>query len=126
VAYIGFVPELAQKIYAASDIYLMPSKYEPCGLSQIIALKYGAIPVVRETGGLADTVQDSFFGTGNGFTFREYNGHELCNAIERALWGYQDREGWNVLTRRAMGCDFSWDSNSVNAYISLYENLCRC
>ena len=123
VAYIGFVPELAQKIYAASDIYLMPSKYEPCGLSQIIALKYGAVPVVRETGGLTDTVQDSLHGTGNGFTFRNYSGKELRDAIERALWGYKNRDGWNMLTKRAMECDFSWDSGSVNKYINLFENL---
>ena len=123
VSYIGFVPELAQKIYAASDIYLMPSKYEPCGLSQIIALKYGAIPVVRETGGLADTVRDSFDGNGYGFTFRYYDSKDLRDAIERALWGYKDREGWNMLTKRAMECDFSWDSSSVKEYINLYENL---
>jgi len=123
VAYIGFLPELAQKIYAASDIYLMPSKYEPCGLSQIIAMKYGAIPVVRETGGLSDTVQDSMCGSGNGFRFRYYNGHDLRFAIERALWGYSDRSGWNALTKRAMECDFSWDSGPVYEYIHLYEKL---
>jgi starch synthase len=123
VAYIGFVPELAQKIYAASDIYLMPSKYEPCGLSQIVALKYGAVPVVRETGGLADTVKDSFHGTGNGFAFRRYSGQELCGAIERALWGYQNKEGWHTLTKRAMECDFSWEAGSVDAYIRLFEKI---
>ncbi|MCL2425791.1 MAG: glycogen synthase [Oscillospiraceae bacterium] len=123
VAYIGFVPELAQKIYAASDIYLMPSKYEPCGLSQIIALKYGAIPVVRETGGLADTITDSLDGLGNGFTFRGYNADDFHNAIERALQGYQDRKGWNLLTQRAMERDFSWDSGPADEYIKLYEGL---
>ena len=123
VAYIGFVPELAQKIYAASDIYLMPSKYEPCGLSQIIAMKYGAIPVVRETGGLSDTVQDSMYGNGNGFRFRLYNGWDLRFAIERALYGYRDRNGWGILTKRAMECDFSWDSGPVYEYMHLYEKL---
>ena len=123
VGYIGFLPELAQKIYAASDMYLMPSKYEPCGLSQIIALKYGAVPIVRETGGLADTVQDSFHGSGNGFTFRYYSGAELRGAIERALWGYQNHRGWDILTRRAMACDFSWDSGSVDKYMELYGRL---
>ena len=123
VSYIGFVPELAQKIYAASDIYLMPSKYEPCGLSQIIAMKYGAIPVVRETGGLADTVHDSLSGSGNGFTFTYYSGEELRRAIERALHGYRDRNGWSILTKRAMQCDFSWDAGPVHEYIHLYERL---
>jgi starch synthase len=122
-SYIGFVPELAQKIYAASDIYLMPSKYEPCGLSQIFALKYGAVPVVRETGGLADTVKDSFHGTGNGFTFRHYDGKELRDAIERALWGFSDKKGWKTLTERAMKCDFSWEANSVDEYIDLYQRI---
>ena len=123
VAYIGFVPELAQKIYAASDIYLMPSKYEPCGLSQIIAMRYGAIPVVRETGGLSDTVRDSLSGEGNGFTFRNYSGRELSDTIERALAGYYVKAGWNILTRRAMKCDFSWDSGPVNEYIDLFNKL---
>ena len=123
VAYIGFVPELAQKIYAASDIYLMPSKYEPCGLSQIIAMKYGAIPVVRETGGLSDTVRDSLGGDGNGFTFKNYSSRELSDAIERALAGFKIKSGWYILTRRAMKCDFSWDSGSANEYIALFERL---
>jgi len=123
VAYIGFVPELAQKIYAASDIYLMPSKYEPCGLSQIMALKYGTIPVVRETGGLADTIVDSMDGSGYGFTFKEYNCEDFRHAIERALQGYQDRKGWNILTQRAMELDFSWDSDPTGEYIKLYKNL---
>ena len=123
VAYIGFVPELAQKIYAASDIYLMPSKYEPCGLSQIIALKYGSIPIVRETGGLADTIEDSYYGTGYGFTFKNYNSIEFRGAIERALMGYKDRNGWNILTKRAMERDFSWDGGPVSEYIELYKSL---
>jgi starch synthase len=123
VAYIGFVPELAQKIYAASDIYLVPSLYEPCGLSQLVALKYGAIPVARETGGLADTVEDSFHGTGNGFTFRDYNAGALRYAIERALWGYMNREGWDILTKRAMNGDFSWDAGPVHEYIALFKRL---
>jgi len=123
VAYIGFVPELAQKVYAASDIYLMPSKYEPCGLSQIIALKYGAIPIVREIGGLVDTIEDSYYGTGYGFTFKNYDSHDFRGAIERALQGYRDREGWNILTKRAMERDFSWEAGPVNDYINLYNRL---
>jgi starch synthase len=123
VAYIGFVPELAQKVYAASDIYLVPSLYEPCGLSQLVALKYGAVPVARETGGLADTVKDSLHGVGNGFTFRDYHAGALRYAIERALWGYMNREGWDILTKRAMNCDFSWDSGPVHEYIRLFERL---
>jgi starch synthase len=123
VSYIGYIPELAQKIYAASDIYLMPSKYEPCGLSQIIALKYGAIPVVRETGGLADTVKDRADGTGNGFTFTHYSAAELYRAIERALWGYKDSKGWDALVKRAMECDFSWDADATDEYSNFYRQL---
>jgi starch synthase len=123
VSYIGYIPELAQKIYAASDIYLMPSKYEPCGLSQIIALKYGAIPIVRETGGLVDTVKDISIEGGNGFTFCHYSGGELYQAIERALRCYKDGESWDALVKRAIGCDFSWDSDATEEYSRFYREL---
>ena len=125
VSYIGFVPKIAQRIYAASDIFLVPSLYEPCGLTQLIALKYGAIPVVRETGGLADTITDSGNGDGNGFTFKNYSGEELKHAIERALCGYWNREGWDLLTKRAMNCDYSWDTTSVVHYKNLFEHLLK-
>ena len=119
---IGFIPELAHKIYAGSDIFLMPSKTEPCGLSQMVALRYGAIPIVRETGGLRDSVRDSGDGEGNGFTFRSYNAHDMNHAIHRALLGWRDTEGWQTLTRRAMESDNSW-TRSAGEYIRMYKSL---
>jgi starch synthase len=123
IAYIRYDAALAQRIYAAADIFLMPSKFEPCGLGQIMALKYGTIPVVRETGGLVDTVTESADGEGNGFTFRNYSGAELKEAIECALAGYADCAGWNSLVQRAMKCDFSWEAGSANEYADLYHEL---
>lgn len=123
-ACFGFVPELSRKVYAASDIFLMPSRSEPCGLSQMIALRYGAVPVVRETGGLKDSVRDSGDGEGNGFTFRNYDAADLLRAVGRAVQGYLDPEGWAVLTKRAMECDFSW-GHSANEYIRLYRSLLK-
>ena len=119
---IGFIPDMAHKIYAGSDIFLMPSKTEPCGLSQMVALRYGAIPIVRETGGLHDSVQDSGDGEGNGFTFRSYNAHDMNHAIHRALMGFRDAEGWQTLTCRAMECDNSW-TRSAGEYIRMYKSL---
>ena len=119
---IDFIPALARLIYAGSDLFLMPSKSEPCGLSQMIALRYGSIPVVRETGGLKDTIQDSGLGTGNGFSFHDYNADELLRTLHRALQGYRDKDGWRVLVKRAMACDDSW-GNSANEYIKLYKSL---
>lgn len=123
-ACFGFVPELSRKIYAASDLFLMPSKSEPCGLSQMIALRYGSVPIVRETGGLKDSVQDSGNGEGNGFTFQSYDSGDMLNAVFRALEGYRSSEGWAVLVRRAMACDFSW-GRSANEYIRLYRELIK-
>ena len=120
----GFIPELSRKIYAAADIFLMPSKSEPCGLSQMIALRYGAIPVVRETGGLKDSIRDSGDGVGNGFTFMTYNGGDMMYAVRRALEGYGQKEGWEILVRRAMECDNSW-GRSANEYIRLYKELIK-
>lgn len=117
---IGFVPELARKIYAGADIFLMPSKAEPCGLSQMIALRYGTVPVVREVGGLRDSVHDSLDGVGNGFTFRNYDTADMLNCIKRALHAYEDKTGWKILSERAMRCDNSWDK-SAEEYIRLYE-----
>lgn len=118
----GFVPELSRKIYAASDIFLMPSEKEPCGLSQMIALRYGSIPIVRETGGLFDTIKDSGDGQGNGFTFKTYNSGDLYSAILRAIGGYKDKKGWETLVKRAMNCDNSWKKSSED-YLNLYKNL---
>ena len=118
----GFVPELSRKIYAASDIFVMPSKKEPCGLAQMIALRYGCIPIVRETGGLFDTIKDSGDGKGNGFTFKDYKAHDLYHSIIRALNGYKNRGGWEILVKRAMKCNNSWQKSSTN-YINLYTSL---
>jgi len=121
---IDFVPALSRQIYAGCDLFLMPSKSEPCGIAQMIALRYGAIPVVRETGGLKDTIQDSGLGGGNGFTFAGYDAGDLLHAIRRTLRGYADEAGWRVLMRRAMECDFGW-GKSAGAYIKLYRELLK-
>ena len=123
-ACFGFVPELSRKIYAGADIFLMPSKSEPCGLAQMISLRYGTIPVVRETGGLKDSIQDSGDGYGNGFTFRNYNSGDMLHALHRAIDGYYNRDGWRILVERAMRCDNSW-GKSANEYIRLYRELVK-
>ncbi len=120
----GFVPELAQKIYAACDIFLMPSKSEPCGLSQMVACRYGAVPVVRETGGLKDSITDCGDGAGNGFTFKTYNANDMLYAIYRALGAYANEQDWPVLVERALRCDFSW-GRSANEYMRLYRELLK-
>ncbi len=119
---LGFVPDLAHKIYAGADIFLMPSMSEPCGLAQMVALRYGTIPIVRQTGGLNDTISDSGDGQGNGFTFKLYNAHDMENAVWRAVEGYKDKKGWDILVKRAMACDNSWNV-SAGAYIRLYKEL---
>lgn len=120
---LGFKPQLAHRIYAGADIFLMPSQSEPCGLAQMVALRYGTIPIVRETGGLNDTIKDSDDGKGNGFTFANYNAHEMKDTIYRAIDGFRNREGWKILQKRAMLCDNSWKT-SANAYIGLYKEIC--
>jgi len=119
---IDFVPALSRQIYAGCDIFLMPSKSEPCGLSQMIALRYGAVPVVRETGGLKDSICDSGDGCGNGFTFANYSADELLHTLRRTLQGYADQDGWALLVKRAMECDYGW-GRSAGAYIKLYKGL---
>lgn len=121
---LGFIPDLAHKIYAGSDIFLMPSKSEPCGLSQMVALRYGSIPVVRKTGGLGDTIKDSGLYEGNGFVFEDYNADQMAHALYRAAKGYGDKKGWKILVKRAMECDNSW-GNSANEYIKLYKDLLK-
>lgn len=120
---LGFKPKLAHCIYAGADIFLMPSQSEPCGLAQMVALRYGTIPIVRETGGLNDTIKDSDDGKGNGFTFANYNAHDMQNTIWRAIDGFKNRDGWQILQKRAMLCDNSWKT-SANAYIGLYKEIC--
>ncbi len=121
---LGFVPDLARKIYAGCDLFLMPSKSEPCGLSQMVALRYGTIPIVRETGGLRDSVRDSGDGEGNGFVFSSYNAHDMLHAIRRACEGYRDKEGWQILVKRAMESDNSW-GKSANEYIRMYKEVLK-
>ncbi|MBQ9354549.1 MAG: glycosyltransferase, partial [Clostridia bacterium] len=119
---LGFDNALAHRIYAGSDFFLMPSKSEPCGLAQLVALRYGTIPIVRETGGLNDTVKDSGDGQGNGFTFSNYNAHDMENTVWRALAGYSKTEGFDILRKRAMSCDNGWNA-SANLYIRLYKEI---
>lgn len=121
---ITFNSELANKTYAAADIFLMPSKSEPCGLSQLIAMRYGTVPVVRETGGLVDTVQPLNVETlqGKGFTFKGYNAHDMLDAIDRCIDFYGNREKWKKHIKNLMKLDSSWN-NSVNEYLNLYKEL---
>ena len=119
----GFVPDLARKMYAGGDILLMPSKSEPCGLAQMVALRYGTIPVVRETGGLRDSITDLGGENGNGYTFKTYNAHDMLGAIQRALGLYEhDKAGWKAAVVHAMGCDFSWES-SAKQYMEMYRRV---
>ncbi len=120
---LGFRPELARKIYAGADMFLMPSQSEPCGLAQMVAMRYGTIPIVRETGGLRDSVKDDGDSEGNGFTFKTYNAHDMLDACARAKACYDDAKKWKALVKRAMKCDYSWDA-SADVYIKLYEELC--
>lgn len=123
-AYIGFDENLAHQIYGGADLFLMPSKFEPCGLSQMIAMRYGAVPIVRETGGLNDTVEpyNEFNGQGNGFTFTNFNAHDMLFTIEKALSVYQDEEKWAELAIAAMETDYSW-ARSALQYSALYSDL---
>lgn len=121
---IFFSNKLAQNIYAASDIFLMPSDYEPCGLGQLIAMRYGSIPVVRETGGLKDTVvpYDKHTKQGTGFLFSDYNAHEMMYAIKHALSAYANPEEWRQIVDNAMKADYSWAA-SAREYVELYKKL---
>ena len=124
-AYIGFSQDLASKLYAGSDLFLMPSKFEPCGLSQMIAMRYGSVPIVRETGGLKDTVIPYNHETkeGVGFTFKTYNAEDMVYAVERAVGLYKDyKDDWSNVLHNAMSRDFDW-SNVADEYIKLYKDL---
>ena len=124
--FFEFNKDLSKKIYAGSDIFLMPSKSEPCGLSQMIASRYGTVPVVRETGGLYDTIKpyNKFTGEGNGFTFANYNAHEMKDAVKRAVELYFDKKKWNTLVKTVMDVDFSWNV-SAEKYMDLYKNVSK-
>jgi starch synthase len=117
-ARIGFDAGLAQRIYAGSDCFLMPSRFEPCGLGQMIALRYGSVPIVRATGGLNDTVREGY--EGNGFRFHPYEPRYFAEAIGRALHAYRDTSGWALLRARGMDEDNSW-AHTAHAYLHLYE-----
>ncbi|MCM3767075.1 glycogen synthase GlgA [Neobacillus niacini] len=120
----GFNERLAHQLYAAADLFLMPSLFEPCGLSQLIAMKYGAIPIVRETGGLNDTVTawNEFTGEGNGFSFSHFNAHDMLYTIQRAVRIYEDKNVWDSLVKQAMEQDYSW-AQSAFSYNQLYAEL---
>lgn len=120
----GFKEDTARKIYAGGDLFLMPSLFEPCGTSQMIALNYGNIPLVREVGGLKDTIipYNEFTGEGNGFSFRNYNGEELLNVIEYALDVFEDSQKWKVLFKNALKSRFTWEK-SAKKYLEIYKNL---
>lgn len=125
-AYIGFNEDLAHKVYAGADLFLMPSLFEPCGLGQLIAMQYGTIPVVRETGGLNDTVQayDEETGTGNGFTFTNFNAHDLLHTYKRALHFYNQKDVWNDIVKETMGRDYSW-RHSAKEYNEVYKEVAK-
>jgi starch synthase len=122
-SFLTFNTELAQGIYAGSDMFLMPSRWEPCGLGQLIAMRYGSVPIVRSVGGLADTVQeyDPRTGGGNGFTFDKYDPWEFFAAIVRALEVYRFQDIWQTLQRRCMAADHSWQASAMR-YIEVYRN----
>ena len=115
---LGFDAGLAQRIYAGSDMFLMPSRFEPCGLGQMIALRYGSVPIVRATGGLNDTVREGF--EGNGFVFHPYETSHFIDAITRALNAYADPTSWSVLRERGMREDNSW-SGAAQKYVGVYR-----
>lgn len=119
---IGFVPDLARRIYSSIDMFLMPSQSEPCGLAQMISLRYGTIPIVRETGGLRDSIRDAGGEDGNGFTFKTYNANDMLDAVRRAKDLYDNPKAWKALVIAAMKNDYSW-TRSAELYIGLYKEL---
>ncbi|QMS85817.1 glycogen synthase GlgA [Candidatus Xianfuyuplasma coldseepsis] len=122
--YIGYNDEMARKIYAGVDMFLMPSRFEPCGLAQLISLKYGTVPIVRKTGGLRDTIEiyNKYTGEGTGFGFENYDAGDMLYAINNALEVYGDQRSWKDLVKRCMEQDFSWEE-SAKKYITLYHDV---
>ncbi len=123
-SFFEFNKALASKVYAGADLFLMPSESEPCGLSQMIASRYGTVPIVRETGGLRDTIHSyrEDTGEGNGFSFTDYNAHDMMYTVRRAIGFYYDRPFWKTLVKRVMEVDFSWDV-SAKEYVDMYEQM---
>jgi starch synthase len=121
-AALTFNNDLAHLIEAGSDMFLMPSRYEPCGLNQIYSLRYGTIPIVRATGGLDDTIEDVQGGNGTGFKFKNYAASDMMKAIQRALTAFKDQATWRKLMKSGMAKDFSWEA-SAKKYIQLYRSL---
>ncbi|MBE7680619.1 glycogen synthase GlgA [Paenibacillus sp. P13VS] len=123
-AQIKFNDGLSRRFYAGSDIFLMPSKFEPCGISQLLALRYGSVPLVRETGGLNDTVQayNEFSGEGNGFSFTSFNAHDMMNTIRRAEKLYREPDHWKKIVKNGMNGDYSWDV-SADEYMDIYRSI---
>ena len=122
-AYTRFSPELANQIYAGADMFLMPSKFEPCGLSQMIAMRYGTLPIVRVTGGLEDTVIGYPLENANGFKFWDYDANNMMNGVRYAIDIYHHKDEWNKTVKNAMSCDFSWKV-SAEKYMDMYKELC--
>lgn len=122
--YIGYSDEMARMIYAGSDLFLMPSRFEPCGLAQLISLKYGTLPIVRNTGGLKDTIipYNKFTGEGNGFGFENFSSDDLLHAVNEAVETYGDKPAWKKLVKNAMQENFSWEQSALK-YIDLYNKL---
>ena len=121
---VAYDNKLAHKVEAGADMFLMPSRYEPCGLNQIYSLRYGTVPIVRATGGLDDTIEpwDANTRKGTGFKFSEYTGEALLASIRAALQAWRDQEGWKVLMRNGMAKDFSWE-HSARDYVKAYERV---
>lgn len=120
--FLKFDKALARRIYSGADLFLMPSKSEPCGLAQMISSRYGTVPIVRKTGGLGDSISDCGLGSGNGFVFDNFNAHEMLSAIHRAFSLYNNKEDFTKLVKYIMGMDFSWDNSAIK-YIELYDQL---
>ena len=119
---IAFNQDLSRKIYASADLFLMPSVSEPCGLAQMIACRYGTLPIVRKTGGLADSIKDVSQSKGIGYVFENINAWEMFETIKRALNDYEDKEKWQANVTKAMSTDFGW-SASAKKYVAMYEEL---
>ena len=124
IVHLGFDEELAHHIEAGCDMFIMPSKYEPCGLNQMYSLTYGTVPIVRDTGGLSDTVTEYKKPNGNGFLFEKYDSNELLKAIKEAIEAFKDKNKWYKIMRNGMALDFSWKV-SAKKYMNLYSKLAK-